>query len=118
MHIVLENLINNAWKYSSKSNLAYIEFGSKKVENETQYYIKDRGVGFDMLYSNKLFTAFQRLHNSQDYPGSGIGLASVARIVHRHGGKVWAEGETNQGATFYFTTNPKSDPEVLSENLS
>lgn len=107
LRIVLENLIDNAWKYSSKSKLTYIEFGSRTVDNEIQYYIRDKGVGFEMQYVDKLFTAFQRLHNTEDYPGSGIGLASVARIVHRHGGKVWAESQSNQGSTFFFTTNPQ-----------
>lgn len=106
LYLVLQNLIDNAWKYSSKSKQTYIEFGSRLYNKETQYYVRDKGIGFEMKYVNKLFTAFQRLHNSKDYPGSGIGLASVARIVKRHGGRVWAESKIDQGSTFYFTTGP------------
>ncbi|OGV67457.1 MAG: hypothetical protein A2283_01555 [Lentisphaerae bacterium RIFOXYA12_FULL_48_11] len=112
MHAVMENLLGNAWKFTSKNANARIEFGTMKPENETTYYVRDNGAGFDMAFINKLFCAFQRLHSVEDYPGDGIGLASVQRIIHRHGGRIWAEGKQNHGATFYFTlgltnTEPK-----------
>ncbi|MDH5325157.1 MAG: PAS domain S-box protein [Gammaproteobacteria bacterium] len=113
LHIVLQNLIDNAFKYSSDKQQPYIEFGCHHNNDERQYYVRDNGIGFDMRYVKKLFSAFERLHNSKEYPGSGIGLASVARIVHRHGGKVWAQAEPNCGATFYFTTAPASAPDLV-----
>jgi PAS domain S-box-containing protein len=104
MKVVLENLINNAWKFTSKQEFARIEFGAMDDPNEGRiYYVRDNGAGFDMAYVNKLFGAFQRLHTSSEFPGIGIGLAIVQRIVNRHGGRVWAEGAVDQGATFYFT---------------
>jgi PAS domain S-box-containing protein len=103
LHIVLENLLNNAWKFTSKNEKTIIEFGVFEENSKPIYFIKDNGVGFDMKYSNKLFGAFQRLHSSKDYPGTGIGLATVQRIIHRHNGKIWFESELNKGTTFYFT---------------
>src|SRR5258706_200244 len=100
---VLVNLISNAFKYSVKKETPEIEIGSHSGENETQFYIKDNGVGFDMEYSNKLFGVFQRLHDPQEYQGTGVGLAIVKRIIIRHGGRVWAEGKEGEGAAFYFT---------------
>ncbi|MFA5903618.1 MAG: MASE3 domain-containing protein [Desulfobacula sp.] len=111
LRIVLENLIRNAWKFTSKHPTARIEFGMQ-TQNETPvYFVRDDGAGFDMTYIGKLFGAFQRLHTANEFPGTGIGLATVQRIIHRHEGKVWAEGETENlpagkaggGATFYFT---------------
>jgi signal transduction histidine kinase len=102
LHIVLENLIGNAWKYSKKRQIAKIEFGELQKDNKHIFFIKDNGAGFNMEYENKLFGVFQRLHNSE-YEGTGIGLATVKRIIERHGGKVWANAKENIGATFYFT---------------
>jgi len=104
LRIVMDNLIGNAWKYSSKNPDARIEIGATDVDGVHAIYVRDNGVGFDMAYSSKLFGAFQRLHNPADFPGSGIGLATVNRIINRHGGRLWAEGEVNRGAVFYFTT--------------
>jgi len=116
LQIVLENLLNNAWKYSSKQGQAEIEFGSKYENDETIYFVHDNGAGFDMAYAGKLFGAFQRLHTTMEFPGTGIGLATVQRIIHRHGGRIWAESVVNQGATFFFTlpalerVQPKTTP--------
>jgi len=103
MQIALQNLIENAWKYTKKQPLAHIEFSSFDKDGQTVYFIKDNGVGFDMKYVDKLFQSFQRLHGNSEFEGSGIGLAIVLRIIHRHHGTIWAEGEVNKGATFYFT---------------
>ncbi|MBN1487409.1 MAG: PAS domain S-box protein [Anaerolineae bacterium] len=103
LKIVLENLIGNAWKFTRDQPQAKIEFSTQQQANTTIYYIKDNGAGFDMAYANKLFGAFQRLHTITEFEGNGIGLATVQRIIHKHGGKIWAEGEINKGATFYFT---------------
>jgi len=104
LQVVLENLVNNAWKFTSQIPHARIEFGAlKQAPNEVVYFLRDNGAGFDMVYVHKLFAAFQRLHGVADFPGNGIGLATVQRIVQRHGGRVWAEAMVGQGATFYFT---------------
>ena len=103
LHAVLDNLLGNAWKYCSKVENARIEFGCLVQNGENVYWIKDNGVGFDMQYQDKLFIAFQRLHSVTEFDGTGVGLATVQRIVHRHGGKVWAESKVGEGATFYFT---------------
>ena len=103
LRIVLQNLIGNAWKYSSKRDSARIEFGIGHWNGRPAFFVRDNGDGFDMAYVDKLFGAFQRLHSADDFPGSGIGLATVARIIHRHGGTVGAEGKVYEGATFYFT---------------
>ncbi|HTL82300.1 MAG TPA: ATP-binding protein, partial [Bacteroidia bacterium] len=97
------NLISNAHKYSQKNPSPSIEIGSTKSENGIIYHIKDNGVGFDMKYYNQLFGVFHRLHNNEEFEGTGVGLAIVDRIVTRHGGKVWAEAELGKGASFYFT---------------
>lgn len=100
---VLDNLIGNAWKFTSKSENARIEFGVKAAGRTETYFVADNGAGFNQDYVSQLFLPFRRLHTESEFPGSGIGLATVQRIIHRHGGKLWAEGETGKGATFYFT---------------
>ena len=103
LRIALENLLGNAWKFTAKSSAARIEFGLAQQERAYVYYVRDNGAGFEMAYADKLFGAFQRLRSVEEFPGTGIGLATVKRIVHRHGGEVWAEGRVGKGATFYFT---------------
>ncbi len=103
LRIVLENLLNNSWKFTSSRIQGRIEFNVTVEGNKLTYFVRDNGVGFDMAYANKLFGAFQRLHPATQFPGTGIGLATVQRIIHRHGGRVWAEAAVEQGATFYFT---------------
>ncbi|MBP6740990.1 MAG: PAS domain S-box protein [Leptospiraceae bacterium] len=102
LRIALQNLISNAWKYSSKNDSTKIEFGKTIQEDSTVYFIRDNGVGFNMKYVNKLFGAFQRLHSVSEFEGTGIGLATVNRIIVKHGGSIWAEAEINKGASFYF----------------
>ena len=103
LRIVLENLLANAYKYSSLTEQPLIEFGATEVEGQTAYFVKDNGIGFDMVHRDKLFEPFQRLHSAEEFEGSGIGLSTVARIIRRHKGRIWAEGKPNQGAVFYFT---------------
>jgi light-regulated signal transduction histidine kinase (bacteriophytochrome) len=115
LQVMLENLLGNAWKFTSKTAHACIEFGisippvlppgkrSPSTSNKVIYFVRDNGAGFNMNYADKLFAPFQRLHKTSEFEGTGIGLATVARIVQRHGGQVWATSEVNQGATFYFT---------------
>ncbi len=108
--IVLSNLIENAWKYSSRATAARIEFGQERGSGETTLYVRDNGVGFDMMHAEHLFEPFRRLHNHSDFPGTGIGLATVQRIIKRHNGRIWARSEPEQGATFYFTLHAAEQP--------
>ncbi|TMC01143.1 MAG: hypothetical protein E6J40_00245 [Chloroflexi bacterium] len=100
--ILLTNLISNAFKFTAREPAARIEIGSEMVDGDTRMFVRDNGVGFDMIYAHKLYGAFQRLHSQSEFPGAGIGLATVRRIVNRHGGRAWAEGAVGEGATFYF----------------
>ena len=103
LRIALENLLDNAWKYTSKQPHATIEFGLSRDNEESSFFVRDDGVGFDMQHADKLFAPFQRLHTANDFAGTGIGLATVQRIVRRHGGRIWTEAKVNKGATFHFT---------------
>ena len=100
---LLENLLGNAWKFTGRTARPRVEFGSTTEGGARVFYVRDNGAGFDMAHAQKLFAAFQRLHAAREFPGTGIGLATVQRIIHRHGGRVWADGRINAGATFYFT---------------
>ena len=103
LRIAVENLVQNAWKFTGREPSPRLEFGVTTASGEPSYFVRDNGAGFDMAYVDRLFGPFQRLHLADEFPGSGIGLATVQRIIHRHGGRVWAEGMVGQGATFHFT---------------
>jgi light-regulated signal transduction histidine kinase (bacteriophytochrome) len=107
MTVALENLLGNAWKFTARSATARIQVASERREGETVYVVRDNGTGFDMNHGDKLFRPFQRLHGAADYPGTGIGLATVHRILDRHGGRIWADSRPGDGATFYFTLSPR-----------
>jgi light-regulated signal transduction histidine kinase (bacteriophytochrome) len=103
LRVVLDNLLGNAWKYNGTRDDGIIEFGTTEVDGKPAYFVRDNGAGFDMADADKLFTPFQRLPGAEECRGFGIGLATVERIIRRHGGRVWAEGEPGEGACFYFT---------------
>ena len=103
MRIVFMNLISNALKFTRKRKAPEIEVSCERKDNQAIFFVKDNGVGFDMKYVDKIFTPFQRLHRKEEYEGSGVGLATVQRIIHRHGGRIWVESKPNLGTTFYFT---------------
>lgn len=103
LRIAMENLLDNAWKYSAHVDHARVDVGYRQDERERVFYVRDNGTGFDMAYSGKLFGPFQRLHAESEFPGTGIGLVTVQRIIARHGGRIWAEAQPGLGATFYFT---------------
>lgn len=106
LRVVMENLLGNAWKFTAGRADARIELGAMEVEGQAAFYVRDNGAGFGMQFVDKIFDAFQRLHSANEFPGSGVGLASVRRAIHRHGGRVWAEGEVDRGATFYVSLPP------------
>ncbi len=109
LRIAIENLIGNAWKYTGKHPTARIEFGATRHDDKPAFFVRDDGAGFDMAYASKMFGAFQRLHSATAFPGTGIGLATVQRVVHRHGGRIWAKGAVEKGATFYFTLSSEEN---------
>jgi light-regulated signal transduction histidine kinase (bacteriophytochrome) len=113
MRIVMENLLDNAWKYTKRAARATVEVGTTVMDGTRVCFVRDNGAGFDMAYAGKLFGVFQRLHKEEDYEGTGVGLAIVKRIMQRHGGDVWAESRVNEGTTFYFTlpAEPVDPPE-------
>ena len=107
MRIVLQNLLGNAWKFTAKRDGARIEMGLEKGDGrQSAFFVRDNGAGFDEALVSKLFAPFQRLHAKSEFDGTGIGLATVQRIVHRHGGRVWAEGAVGKGANVHFTLGP------------
>lgn len=106
MRVALENLLGNAWKFTAKTPNAWIEVGVQQAETGAVFFVRDNGAGFDMNYAKNLFHPFERLHSEEQFPGTGIGLATVHRIIDRHGGRIWAEGAVDRGATFYFTIPP------------
>ncbi len=108
LRIAMDNLLDNAWKYTAHTARAQVTVGYQQRDHERVYFVRDNGIGFDMAYSGKLFGPFQRLHAESEFPGTGIGLVTVQRIVARHGGRIWAEAQPDHGATFYFTLDSRA----------
>jgi light-regulated signal transduction histidine kinase (bacteriophytochrome) len=106
LRAALENLVGNAWKFTSRTPGAKIEIGHLRDHERNVFFVRDNGAGFDMAHAGKLFGAFQRMHAAVEYPGTGIGLATVQRIMHRHGGRIWADAQPGKGAVFYFSLEP------------
>jgi len=103
LRLVVQNLLANAWKFTSRREVAHVEVGVGITNGAAAYFVRDDGAGFDEAYADKLFAPFQRLHTSEEFPGTGVGLATAERIVRRHGGRMWAHGAVDSGATFFFT---------------
>lgn len=118
LELALQNLLNNAWKYTSKVPIAKIEIGEKQIDNKRTFYVKDNGIGFDAQYKDKLFKEFSRLHSDQEFKGTGIGLAIVKRIVWRHGGEIWGDSPETGGAIFYFRLHKDIETFVQASDLS
>jgi light-regulated signal transduction histidine kinase (bacteriophytochrome) len=114
LRIALENLVGNAWKFTSKKETARIEFGAKEQAGERVFFVRDNGAGFDHALAHKLFQAFERLHHNSQFEGLGVGLSTVHRVIEKHEGRIWAEGEEGKGATFFFTLpeRPQSNSSV------
>jgi light-regulated signal transduction histidine kinase (bacteriophytochrome) len=110
LRLAIENLMGNAWKFTIRREIGVIEFGLAENNSERAYFMRDNGAGFDMTYAHRLFAAFQRLHDAKEYPGTGIGLATVQRVINRHGGRVWAESTVDAGAVFYFVLSEGAPP--------
>ena len=106
--VVMENLLGNAWKFTSRGATARIEVGEASMDGQAAYFVRDDGAGFDMAHASRLFVAFQRMHTAEEFPGTGIGLATVQRIIRRHGGELWAESRVGKGATFFFTVGRRT----------
>ena len=118
LRTVLENLMGNAWKFTSHHASARIHVDCETAEGATAYVVRDDGAGFDMAYVDKLFKTFKRLHDPNRFPGTGVGLATVQRIIHRHGGRIWATGAVEKGAAFYFTLPDRVPPDPENQSLA